>query len=105
MESQDIQANTRARTKRTKKVSRQSSPWRFSNCSKRAETDERFSSASEGPPPGLRMELFWSDMGVDDRRAAGGSGFGQFSPTIVGTGPWFSNDGECGKFLRDTCTV
>src|SRR5271168_4391675 len=105
MESQDIQAKTRASTNRTRKVRRQSSLRRFSNCSKRMETEERFSSAGEAALAELWADFFWSDMNVDVRRATGGSGFGKFAPTIVGTGPWFSNDGECGKFLRDTCTV
>src|ERR1700687_3634579 len=50
MEPQDVQAKNTARTKRTTKVSRQSSLCRFSNCSKREETEARWSACCAERP-------------------------------------------------------
>src|SRR6266481_5895820 len=65
MEPQDVQAKNTARTKRTTKVSRQSSPCRFSNCSKREVMAARWSACCV-ERPGIRgSRCFSSSMKVD----------------------------------------
>src|SRR5205807_8888526 len=65
MEPQDVQAKNTARTKRTTKVSRQSSLCRFSNCSKREVMAARWSACCVERPGLWGARWLSSSMKVD----------------------------------------
>src|SRR5258708_16184464 len=58
MEAHDVQAKNTARAKSTAKVNFQSSLCRFSNCSKREETEGRPGAPEDEPPAGREPRWF-----------------------------------------------
>src|SRR5258708_32870226 len=65
MEAQDVQAKNTARANSTAKVNCQSSFCRFSNCSKREETEGRLAAPGDEPPAG--REARWVSSNISAR--------------------------------------
>src|SRR5260370_28691320 len=105
MEAHDVQAKNTARAKSTAKVNCQSSLCRFSNCSKREETEGRLAAPGDEPPAGREPRWFSSNIwagAISENQVT--FVFGGAS-TIFETPTGFSNGRGGGKLLADNYRV
>src|SRR5216684_2675746 len=102
IEAQDVQAKNTARANSTAKVNCQSSFCRFSNCSKREETEGRLAAPGDEPPAGREPRWFSSNIwagAISENQVTfvyGGAS------TILETPTGFSNGRGGERFLKDT---